>query len=82
MIAGTSAVRMTNASRNTATARPMPNSLTVRSSPSANEANTQTMIVAAAVITRPVLARPLATASEALRPRTHSSWMRDIRNTS
>ena len=47
-----------------------------------NDANTQTMIAAAAVITRPVEARPWRIAWAASPVRSHSSWMRDIRNTS
>ncbi len=47
-----------------------------------NDRNTQTMIAAAALITRPVNAIPSATASEASRWRTHSSRTRLIRNTS
>ena len=42
---------------------PNPNSLSARSGPSPNAPNTQTMIAAAAVITRAVRARPSATAS-------------------
>ena len=60
--AGSSTQRTTIASRNTATARPKPNSLSVRSSPSMNERKTQIMIAAAALITRPVSAMPSATA--------------------
>ena len=41
-----------------------------------------TMIAAAAVITRPVRARPRVTASVASCVRSHSSWIRDIRKTS
>ena len=82
MIAGTRTLRITNASIATADAKATPNSLIVRLPPSANEPNTQIMIVAAAVITRPVEARPWTTASEASLRFSHSSWTRDIRNTS
>ena len=47
-----------------------------------NDRNTQTMIAAAALITRPVNAMPSATAAEASRRRTHSSRTRETRNTS
>ena len=60
--AGSSTQRTTIASRNTAAARPKPNSLIARSSPSMNDRNTQIMIAAAALITRPVKAIPSATA--------------------
>ena len=73
---------MTKASMNTAEARPTPNSLITRESPSTNEAKTHTMIVAAAVITRPVVATPSTTACDASRRRTHSSCTRDMRKTS
>ena len=51
-------MRIRKASRNTAEARPTPNSLIVTLSPRMKEPNTQTMIAAAAVITRPVAASP------------------------
>ena len=54
-------------------ARPMPNSLITRSPPRMKAPNTSTMIAAAAVIVRPVAARPWVTASR-LSPRLcHSS---------
>jgi Xaa-Pro aminopeptidase len=81
-VAGSSMQRTTSASRKTATARPKPNSLSVRSSPSVNERKTQTMIAAAAVITRPVSATASPTAADASRWRTHCSRTREIRNTS
>ncbi len=59
-----------------------PNSLSVRSLPSMNERKTQTMIAAAAVITRPVSAMPSATAPEASPRRSHCSRTRETRNTS
>ena len=58
---GTSTVRRMNASRKTALARPMPNSAITRCPASRNEPKTQIMIVAAAVITRPVAAWPMRT---------------------
>ena len=72
MIAGTSRQRMMTASKKTALARPMPNSLMTRSSPSANDPNTTIMIDAAAVITRPVVCSPWPTAAEARRGRAPS----------
>ena len=80
--AGSSRQRTTSASRNTALARLRPNSLMTRSSPSMNDRNTHTMIAAAAVTTRPVSARPSATARECSRVCVQRSCMREIRNTS
>ena len=79
--AGTSIVRRMNASRNTALARPMPNSAITRCPASRNEPNTKIMIVAAAVITRPVAAWPMRTEWPLSCVRTHSSCMRLTRNT-
>ena len=62
MVAGTRTMRTMVASSSTATARPRPNSLSWRSSPSTKLPKTQTMISAAAVMTRAVTARPSATA--------------------
>jgi len=73
---------MITASKNTALARPSPKSLITRSSPSANDANTSTMIDAAAVITAPVVCRPRATDADASCDFSHSSWMRETRKTS
>ena len=73
---------MITASKNTALASPIPNSLMMRSSPRAKDANTRIMIEAAAVITLPVVCRPRATEPEASPVRSHSSWTREIRNTS
>jgi len=71
----------TNASRNTAPARPTPNSLITRWPWKMNEPKTRIMIVAAAVMTRPVSACPIRT-ERALSPVcTHSSCMRLTRNT-
>ena len=64
MVAGTRIIRTTVASTRTATARPRPNVLMIGSSPSTNDEKIKTMMVAAAVMTRPVrrrraiLARP------------------------
>ena len=82
MSAGTSRQRMISASSRTAIARPRPNSLITRSGPSANEPKTTIMISAAAVMTRPVVATPLRTASDASPVRSHSSRTRDMRNIS
>ena len=65
-----------------ALARASPNIFTIRSSPSTNEMNTQTMIAAAAVTTRPVEPTPSITAPVASRLRVHASWTRDTRDTS
>ena len=73
---------MITASKKTALARPIPNSLITRSSPRANEANTRIMIDAAAVITRPVVCSPRATERDASCVRSHSSCTREIRKTS
>jgi hypothetical protein len=50
-------------------------------SPMTNDPKTQTMMAAAAVMTRPVAAIPSATAPLASPVRHHSSWIRDSRNT-
>ena len=81
-VAGSSRQRTISASRKTALARLRPNSLITRSSPSMNDRNTQIMITAAALITRPVSAMPSAVARVASLWRTHSSRTREIRNTS
>ena len=47
-----------------------------------NDPKTQNMMAAAAVITRPVWARPSATAVALSPVRSHSSRIRDSRNTS
>ncbi len=82
MVAGTSTIRTSVASMNTALARPRPNSLSTRMSPSTNEPKTHTMIAAAAVMTRAVPARPSATEVALLPVRSHSSRTRDSRKTS
>jgi len=58
MIAGTSTVRTISASTRIAAAIPSPISLIVRSVLSVKDAKTTTMIVASAVIVRPVMACP------------------------
>ena len=61
MVAGTSTMRTSVASSNTATARPMPNILPLTSSPRTKAPKTLIMISAADVITRAVLDRPVTT---------------------
>ena len=61
--AGTSTVRRMNASSATAAASPMPNPATSRWPMNENVRITQIMIVAAAVMTRPVSACPVRTAA-------------------
>jgi hypothetical protein len=56
-------LRMMTASRKTAVAIATPKSLSTRSSPIANDANTATITAAAAVITRLVRATPSRTAA-------------------
>ena len=82
IVAGTSTMRTTVASTNTAVARPMPASLRNTASSITKAPNTVTMIAAAAVITRAVLASPSATARRLSPVRTYSSRTRDRRNTS
>ena len=78
---GIAAMRTKVASRKMATAMPRPMTRSTRRSPSTNAAKMQIMMAAAEVMTRPVAARPLATASESVAPPSHSSLMRDSRNT-
>jgi len=82
MVAGTRIMRTSVASTRTAVARPMPNTLRMRRSPSTKLPNTQTMIAAAAVMTRAVAARPSATAVALSFVFSHSSRILDSRNTS
>ncbi len=64
MIEGTRTIRTRVASTRMATARPRPNTSRTRSgSPMTNDPKTQTMMAAAAVMTRPVEAIPSATAA-------------------
>jgi hypothetical protein len=69
------------ASRRMAAAMARPKTLRMRRSPRTKAAKTQTMMAAAEVMTLPVEARPLATASESLLPLRHASLIREIRNT-
>ncbi|RIJ76965.1 hypothetical protein D1871_08250 [Nakamurella silvestris] len=82
MTAGTRSIRTTVASTSTAVARPNPIVFSPRSGKKTNEANTQTMIAAAAVMTLAVRATPSATAVLAFPVRRYSSRTREIRNTS
>ena len=82
MVAGTNTMRTTVASSSTATASPRPISLIARRSPSTKVPNTHTMMAAAAVITRAVLARPSTTAWLLLSPRSTRSFTDDSRKTS
>ena len=61
--AGSRSIRITIASRNTAVAMPSPNISSTRLPLIANAPNTATITAAAAVITRPVRARPSRTAA-------------------
>ncbi len=70
------------ASRSTAVARPRPNSLITRSDSKMKLPKTNTMISAAAVMTRAVAARPSATDVWLSPVRSHSSLTRESRNTS
>ena len=63
-------------------ASPMPNILKLRSFSRMKLPNTTTMIAAAAVITRAVVASPLATERWLSPVRVHSSFTRERRNTS
>jgi len=76
MVAGTITMRTTVASRSTATARPNPNRLIARSTPSTKLPNTTTMMAAAAVMTLPVAASPLATAIALSPVRSLTAWVR------
>ena len=74
-------IRTSVASRKTATAMPRPMTRSTRRSPRTNAAKTQIMMAAADVMTRPVAASPSATASESPAPASHSSLIRETRNT-
>ena len=69
------------ASIKTAPPRPMPNSAMTRSPPKEKDEKTQIMTSAAAEMTRPVLAWPRLIASALLPVFSHSSCMRETRNT-
>ena len=70
------------ASRKTADDKPSPNSLMIRLSSNTKLANTTTMIAAAAVMTRAVMASPSATELTGSPVRSNSSFTLDSRNTS
>jgi hypothetical protein len=80
--AGTSTIRTTVASTKIAVAMPTPMSLRKVSGLRTKAMNTATMIAAAAVITRAVLARPSATARPVLPWPRNSSRTRESRKTS
>jgi len=83
IVAGTRTIRTSVASTRTAVARPRPNSFSTRiGSLMMKDPNTQTMIAAAAVITRAVAASPSGTAVALSPVRRNSSRMRESRNTS
>jgi hypothetical protein len=82
MSAGTRTVRTTKASTKIAAARPTPNCRMMMLSTSRNDTNTRIMMLAAAVITRPVTAWPVVTATRLSPVRIHSSRIRLTRNTS
>ena len=80
--AGTSTIRTMVASRKIADASPIPNSFRNTSGAARKARKTTTMIAAAAVITRAVLASPSATARRVFPSFRYSSRMREIRKTS
>ncbi|SLJ82389.1 Uncharacterised protein [Mycobacteroides abscessus subsp. abscessus] len=84
--AGASSARMTVASLSTASAQPMPNSFIAVTPEVATAKNTMLISSAAAVKMRPVRATPSATAcvfpAAVFGPASHSSRIRDSRNTS
>src|ERR1039458_734096 len=82
MRAGTRMVRRMKASSRTAAARPRPHSPIACWPVRMKALNTQIMMVAAAMMTRPVVAWPVVTAWWLSRPVPHSSWIRETRNTS
>ena len=82
IVDGTSTIRTSVASRNTATARPRPNILIVASSEPTKARKTLIMMIAAEVITRAVEARPSTTDLWLSPFFTYSSRTRESRNTS
>ena len=82
MVAGTTTMRMTVASRATATARPKPNILISGVSPRTKDAKTLIMMSAAAVITRAEVAMPPTTLPVGSPVDTHSSRTRERMKTS
>ena len=82
MTAGTSSIRTIVASMKMADAMPMPITLRTMSGLGMKAAKTATMIAAAAVMTRPVPARPSRMARWLSRVRSQASRIRLTRNTS
>ena len=80
--AGSNSRRMMNASMKIAAPKPTPIMASARSLPIAKAPKTAIMMIAAAVTTRPVMAKPWRAAYFASPVRTHSSCMRETRNTS
>jgi hypothetical protein len=80
--AGTSSIRTTVASTRIAADMPIPKDFMVTSSSAISAAKTTIMMVAAAVITRPVPARPVRMARSLSWVRTQVSRIRLIRKTS
>ena len=74
-------MRTRNASRKTAVARATPIEEISALSWKANAANTEIMISAAAVTTRPLCRKPSITASRASMPCTYASRIRVVRKT-
>jgi hypothetical protein len=82
MVAGTSTARTTVASSRIAAERPSPNSCRPTKLPVRKPANAAIMMIAAAVMMRPVCSSPKATACSLSWRRSHSSRMRESRKTS
>ena len=81
-MAGRSTVRMSVASRKTATARPRPSSRMMTRRSVMNTAKTTTMIAAALVTVPAVTVMPRATASRVFAPRSTNSLTRERMKTS
>ncbi len=79
---GTSSERTIVASRKIATARPMPNSCSPTIRPATKPEKAAHMIIAAAVMIRPVRSRPCATAVSLSAPSSQLSRIRVTMNTS
>lgn len=82
IVAGTSSARTSVASRKIAAASPTPNSCSPTNRPKPNPENAAIMMIAAAVMIRPVCWRPYATACSFSWVWSHSSRIRESRNTS
>jgi hypothetical protein len=82
MVAGTSSARTSVASTTMATIMPTPMVFTIETPPVAKPATTTMSSSAAAVMIRPVCCRPVATAVVLSPVRSHSSRIRESRNTS